>query len=172
MKNKIYDGRYTALTDKPFVVFLVGMRINKFWAIHRWLPVFLDMTRMIIELRKSPNKGMLAAQTRFSWREVMVQSYWSSYDELEQYARILENEHLSAWKKFNQNIGAKGSVGIWHETYLIASKQYECVYVNMPVSGLAKAKITEFSQATGNKETSRSRLGGLGKPAVDSPKTP
>ncbi len=172
MKNKIYKGRYTALTDKPFVVFLVGMRINQLWALHRWLPVFFDMARMIIELRKNPHKGMLTAQTRFSWREFMVQSYWNSYDELEQYARVFENEHLPAWKRFNQKIGAKGSVGIWHETYLIASKQYECVYVNMPVSGLAKAKTTEISQATGNKETSRSRLGGISKPAVDSPTNP
>ena len=42
----------------------------------------------------------------------------------------------------------------------------------MPVSGLAKAKITEMTQATGNKETSRSRFGGISKPAVDSPKNP
>lgn len=172
MKKKIYLGRYTALTDEPFVVFLVGMRINQLWALHRWLPVFLAMTRMLIELHKNPHKGMLNAQTRFSWREFMVQSYWHSYEELEDYARTMKNEHLPAWKKFNQTIGAQGSVGIWHETFLIAPKQYECVYVNMPVSGLAKAKNTDFVKATGTQETSWSRLGGHNKPAVKSPETP
>jgi len=28
---KIYNGRFTATTDQPFVVFLIGMRINKWW---------------------------------------------------------------------------------------------------------------------------------------------
>lgn len=28
---KIFNGRYTAKTDQPFVVFLIGMRINKWW---------------------------------------------------------------------------------------------------------------------------------------------
>ena len=27
--NKIFNGRYTAKTDQPFVVFLIGMRINQ-----------------------------------------------------------------------------------------------------------------------------------------------
>ncbi len=172
MKQKIYFGRYTAITDKPFVVFLVGMRINRLWAIHQWLPVFWAMKRMVVELHKKPDKGMLSAKTRLSWREIMVQSYWSSYDDLEQYARVTGNTHLPAWKDFNQKIGANSSVGIWHETYLIEPTQYECVYVNMPVSGLAKSKITDFVRASGNKETSRSRLGGHSEPAVKSVDTP
>ena len=32
------------------VVFLIGMRINKWWKIHQWLPVFLAMPKMIKEL--------------------------------------------------------------------------------------------------------------------------
>ena len=28
---KIFNGRYTAKTDQPFVVFLIGMRINQWW---------------------------------------------------------------------------------------------------------------------------------------------
>ena len=31
--SKIYTGRYTARTDQPFVVFLVGMRINRLLAV-------------------------------------------------------------------------------------------------------------------------------------------
>ena len=32
---KIYSGRFTADTDEPFVVFLIGMRINRPWAVHK-----------------------------------------------------------------------------------------------------------------------------------------
>ncbi len=27
--SKVFNGRYTAKTDKPFVIFLIGMRINQ-----------------------------------------------------------------------------------------------------------------------------------------------
>jgi hypothetical protein len=43
-----------------FVVFLIGMRINKPWKVSKWLPVFLAMPRMIKELEKLP-----AADTGF-----------------------------------------------------------------------------------------------------------
>ena len=32
---KIYAGRFTADTAEPFVVFLIGMRINKPLAVHK-----------------------------------------------------------------------------------------------------------------------------------------
>jgi len=36
-------------------------------------------------------------------------------------------------------IGSDGGVDIWHETYLVEPGEYEAVYGNMPVSGLASA---------------------------------
>jgi len=172
MKKEIYRGRYTALTDKPYVVFLVGMRINQLWAVHRWIPVFMAMSKMLVELQKNTSKGLLSAQTRFSWREIMVQSYWRSYDELEHYARALNTVHLPAWKRFNKKTGSGGDVGIWHETYLIDPDHYENIYVNMPVSGFAKSQTSDFIAATGKNETSRKRLGGHNDVAVKSPEPP
>ena len=60
-----------------------------------------------------------------------------------------------------------GSVGIWHESYLVESGHHETIYNNMPVFGLAKA--TEHVRATGGRETARRRLGGQNEPAVPSP---
>ncbi|MEH2092747.1 MULTISPECIES: DUF4188 domain-containing protein [unclassified Nostoc] len=42
--------------------------------------------------------------------------YWRSFEDLERFARNLADAHLKAWQRFNQAIGADGSVGIWHET--------------------------------------------------------
>jgi len=67
-------------------------------------------------------------------------------------------------------IGSDGSVGIWHETYLVQAKEYECVYGNMPIFGLIRA--TTYVRAVGNRETARLRLGGHSEPAVPSPDTP
>ena len=33
--TKIFNGRYTAKTDQPFVVFLIGMRINQMVALRQ-----------------------------------------------------------------------------------------------------------------------------------------
>jgi hypothetical protein len=37
--SNVFNGRYTAVTNDPFVVFIIGMRINKFLALNAWLPV-------------------------------------------------------------------------------------------------------------------------------------
>lgn len=167
----IYKGRYTALTEEGMVVFLVGMRINQWWAVHKWWPVFIAMKNMLDDLQQHSEKGMQAAHTHFSWREIIVTTYWQSYEQLEDYARNAE-VHLSPWKAFNKEIGASGCVGIWHETFVVAPQQYECVYVNMPIFGLAQSKSTRFVKAEGTHETSRLRMGGKNRPAVPSPATP
>jgi hypothetical protein len=37
--SEIFRGRYTAQVEGPFVVFIIGMRINQMLAVHKWLPV-------------------------------------------------------------------------------------------------------------------------------------
>ena len=41
----IFNGRYTAKIEQPFVVFLIGMRINKLWRINKWLK--MDAFRIV-----------------------------------------------------------------------------------------------------------------------------
>jgi hypothetical protein len=48
-------------------------------------------------------------------------------------------------------------VGIWHETYQVPAGGYECIYVNMPRSGLAAA--SEHIPVSGSYHTARERLG-------------
>jgi hypothetical protein len=167
---RIFPGRYTARTDKPFVVFLIGMRINQLWAVHKWMPVAAAMPPMLKTLAGNPAKGLLGVESWVRWREVLTVQYWRSFEELEQFARNPTDPHLQAWKDFNQRVGADGSVGIWHETFLVDAGQYECVYGNMPRSGLAAG--TEHIPAVGNRETARLRLGGQSEPAVPSPPNP
>ena len=53
---KIMNDRMAAEIEGDFVVFLIGMRINKLWKINKWLPPFLAMPRMIKELEKLPSE--------------------------------------------------------------------------------------------------------------------
>lgn len=55
----VIPSRMTASVDGDFVVFLIGMRINKPWKIHKWLPVFLAMPRMLKEIDRHPDCGFL-----------------------------------------------------------------------------------------------------------------
>jgi len=58
----IQHGRMTALMPADFVVFLIGMRINKPLQIHKWLPVARAMPRMIRELYRRPELGFMHAE--------------------------------------------------------------------------------------------------------------
>src|SRR5438067_6501912 len=87
--------------DGDFVVFLIGMRINKPWKIHKWLPVFLAMPRMLRELEAHPESGFLG---HFRGFKVIVQ-YWRSFGHLEAYARSGDHQHWPAWVNFNKRIG-------------------------------------------------------------------
>jgi hypothetical protein len=53
--------RLTAKIDGEFVVFLIGMRINKPLLPHKWMPVAAAMPRMPRELYAHPEMGFLHA---------------------------------------------------------------------------------------------------------------
>ena len=153
---RIFPGRYTALTDEPFVVFIIGMCVNRLLAVRRWWPVFTAMPAMLRELAADRAKGFLGAQTILYWRGIGLIQYWRSFEHLESYARDPTACHLPAWRAFNRAVGGDGSVGIWHETYAVEPGGYEVIYNNMPRVGLAAA--TDHVPATGERETARQRL--------------
>ncbi len=155
----IQAERLTAEREGEFVVFLIGMRINKLWKIHKWLPVAQAMPRMIQELEAMPDSGFLSSEMWVGRTTIMVQ-YWRSIEQLLAYAKNKNAQHLPAWKAFNQAVGTNGDVGIWHETYRIAPDAYENIYVNMPAFGLGKAG--ELHGATGRRHGADGRLGRSG----------
>jgi hypothetical protein len=57
--TQINAQRMTVEVEGDFVVLLIGMRINKPWKVHKWLPVFLAMPRMLKELKNRPESGLL-----------------------------------------------------------------------------------------------------------------
>jgi hypothetical protein len=152
----IFPGRYTAQSREPFVVFLIGMRINRMLAVPSWTRVAAAMPRMIAELKRQPELGMLHAEFFVYWRGVAVVQYWRSFEQLHAYAHAKNAAHLPAWADFNRRIGANGVVGVWHETYTIERGQYESVYVNMPRFGLGGA--FDYVAATGRLNDARSRM--------------
>lgn len=133
--------RVCADFQDDLVIFLIGMRINQFHAIHRWWPVARAMPAMLQELRQQPESGFLHAEMWFARTIILVQ-YWRNIEDLLAYAHNREAQHLPAWRRFNQASAdqqASASVGIWHETYQVKQAEFESIYVNMPLFGLARA---------------------------------
>lgn len=151
----IRSERVTATLQGDFVVFLIGMRINRPLMVHKWLPVAKAMPRMIKEISQHPELGFIHAEMWFSRTIILVQ-YWRSMEQLLAYAKNREAQHLPAWQAFNRAVGTDGSVGIWHETYSISPGAYENVYVNMPPFGLGKAG--SLQPATGSRQSAAGRL--------------
>ncbi|KKB63505.1 transcriptional regulator [Robbsia andropogonis] len=154
MMNK---ARVTARFEGDFVVFLIGMRINAPLKVHKWLPVTAAMPRMIKELSRQPELGFLHAEMWLGRTTIMVQ-YWRSREQLLAYAKDRKAAHLPAWQAFNKAIGTDGSVGIWHETYMVSPGRHENIYVNMPPFGLGKVGVLQ--PATGGRQSAAGRLRG------------
>jgi len=152
---KTIDKRMTGKMDGDFVVFLIGMRVNRWWKLLRWLRVALAMPRMIRELSAHPELGFLGAEQWFGRTTIMV-SYWRSTEALMAYAKSRAAAHLPAWRDFNRLVGTNGDVGIWHETYRVRPGDYESVYVNMPRFGVGKAG--ELVEASGRREHAEGRM--------------
>ncbi|MCC6630890.1 MAG: DUF4188 domain-containing protein [Gammaproteobacteria bacterium] len=134
----ILTERMTARIKGEFAVLLIGMRINRLLAVHKWLPVNRAMGRMLNELYAKPELGFLSHEMWFSRTIILVQ-YWRSHDALLEYAKARDSSHLPAWQAFNRAVGTDGSVGVWHESYVVKPGMYENVYVNMPPFGMGKA---------------------------------
>lgn len=150
----VIQRRVSAEIDGDFVVFLIGMRINRPWKVHKWLPVFLAMPRMLKELQARPELGLLGV--RYLGRLSFVQ-YWRSFEQLEAYARAADHAHWPAWVAFNRAMkDSRGDVGIWHETYLISAGRYEAIYSGVPRMGLGAAG--RIVDASGTREGARGRV--------------
>jgi Domain of unknown function (DUF4188) len=160
----VIGKRMTAVMEGDFVVFLIGMRVNRPWKIWKWAPIAAAMPRMLTELQQKPDLGLLHARTFFGFPNVFVMQYWKSFDHLHRYAADADHAHLPAWKAFNKAVASNGDVGIWHETYVVGAGRYETVYNNMPPFGLGLAGTLE--PATGRRKDARARLRGDTEPVV------
>lgn len=136
-------GRTTADVEGEAVVLLIGMRINHFWAVHHWWPVFVAMPRMLRQLQKDKSLGLLShVLLTASPRTYYVVQYWESKEKLYAYAHSPEMLHHRAWAILNRKERAgktRQHVGLWHEAYVVPEGAYESIYADMPAFGLAAA---------------------------------
>jgi hypothetical protein len=112
----VIPGRYTAAVEGEFVVFLLAMRFNKFWKVHKWLPVAMAMGPMLTALLKDQSKGLLGFRVLPVFTSSETLELLEAAPVLDQRDAAQADPHLPAWRRFNQLVGTGGDVGIWHET--------------------------------------------------------
>ena len=151
--------RLTVKRDEGFVLFLIGMRVNKWWMLPVVWAVAASMTRMMRELVTDPSLGLLSSEGYFGRTTMMVQ-YWRSFEDLDRYAHAKERQHLPTWRQWIKK-WAEGAVGIYHETYVVEPDSYECVYHHMPPFGLGR--VGPLVPAEGALASAKSRLGRKGR---------
>jgi hypothetical protein len=136
----VVTEQMSARIEGPFVVFMIGARINKPWRVRDWWRVTRAMGPMLRELRRRPELGLLAQRLWLGTRGPMIVQYWRSVEQLERFAGDTSLPHRQAWLDFYRYVNTSaGGVGIWHESYQVQPGGYEAAYVGMPRFGLAEA---------------------------------
>jgi Domain of unknown function (DUF4188) len=130
-------------------VFLIGMRVNRWWRIDQWLPTAVSMPKMLKELHSAKaaaergegeHPGFLGHRLLIGGRGPTVVQYWRTVEDIYTYASSADHEHRPAWAAFNARARrTPGVVGIWHETFAVPAGGHESIYVSMPLTGLAAA---------------------------------
>ncbi len=136
----VRPGRWTHQHDGDIVVFLIGMRVNRWLRVRQWWPTFTAMPRMLRELYADPSCGLLGHRMTLGAGGPVLVQYWAGLEQLKCYASDSGRQHRPAWQDFNARARrAGGVVGIWQETFVVNAGQHESVYTSMPVQGLAAA---------------------------------
>jgi hypothetical protein len=148
------NRRIAASIEGDVVVFLIGARLNRWWKLPKSLWFLWSMPKMLAEVAAKPGNGFLG------WQPLSLTSnvqYWRSIEQLTAYSRDRDQTHYPYWARFNKEIGSNGDIGIWHETFMVRAGEYECIYNNMPLRGLAKAG--KHIDAVGRASTATGRVG-------------
>jgi Domain of unknown function (DUF4188) len=163
---EIFPGRWSGDIEGDFVVFLIGMRVNRPWKLRKVAFMLGTMPKLLKELDADASLGCLGSwQVMRSPIAPTVIQYWRSFEELEAYAAALT--HKDVWKRFYELVKADGDVGIWHETFKVRAGEYEAVYGNMPVFGLAAAARPLPAAQKANTAAARIGASATDKPAVE-----
>jgi len=139
---EVQEGRRAALGHNGMAVFLIGMRINKWYRVDLWLPPLMAMGKMLRELQEHDVKlgyyggetyGMIAMA--FGYPSLQV-TYWESVEKVISFSSgTIHKDSMRNYMKAMQR--ARGAVGVWHELFEIG--KVEGMHRDMPEFGLVRA---------------------------------
>ena len=140
MAPSIRPGRVAEHSTSGVAVFLIGLRVNRWYRPDAWLPALLAMGPMLAELYGDTTTGFRGHRMALTAGGPMLVQYWDSAEHVLRYARAADRRHRPAWAAFHGRARrVPGAVGIWHELYDVRPGAASSTFVDMPVVGLAAA---------------------------------
>ncbi|MGB3305845.1 MAG: DUF4188 domain-containing protein [Thermomicrobiales bacterium] len=161
-QGAVIRGRYIATPPAGTVIFMFGLRVNRWSELRRWLPLWRSLRRIVREQHARPQCGLLWSTSWRDGREFTVLQYWKDMQTLLDYAQDPSFKHAGVWKKYNHGVGDTGLVGIWHEAYTIdtgSPKGLHTIYRDVPSRGLAAATSSLEGTEYALRELARKRSG-------------
>jgi len=148
-------GRMAPIVEGSFVVLLIGIKPHSLLQFWKWMPIVRAMVNMGKELEQKKDSGFMGYEVFVGLQPLIIQ-YWRSFDHMRQCP-------APKWVALTQKSHLEPTLGVWHETYLIRSGDYEGVYSNMPSFGLGKVAEEQLGgrlvEAKGKLATAAGRLG-------------
>lgn len=135
----------TARLPGEFAVVVVGIRLNRWWRLDHWLWARRAMRGLMRDLASDPSWGLLGSTEWSGPRFLTIVQYWRSFEDLVRWSRVPRGAHRTVWTEYTRRLAAAGTVGIWHETYVVGPGRYETVYTNMPPTGLGRIAAPEVA---------------------------
>jgi fumigallin biosynthesis monooxygenase-like protein len=134
----IRPGKVMTGDIESTVVFLLGIRINRWRGVRQWMPLLFAIPAMLRDLAGRDDSGLLGYRLLLGPgpRQAMLVQYWRSSEDLHRFARQPAGPHRSAQRRFWWNYGSGAAVGVWHELVVPAEGAHHAVYGNMPPTGL------------------------------------
>ena len=155
-KRRVIPGRHHAELDGEVIVFPIGMKINRWWAIHRWFRPVVSTVRLWRHVQFVRPDGYLFGYLFFYSRGVGMVQYWRDFEALEAFAQDRGQPHLAAWRQLVSQTSHDQTFGYWHETYVVDASNSETIYGSMAPFGLAAA--AGYATVGAKSENARSRL--------------
>lgn len=146
--DEVRPGKVVADNTEPMVVFLLGIRINRWRGIRHWLPLVLTIPGMLRDLASAPESGLLGYRVLLGPgpRQAMLVQYWRREEDLHSFARNVTGPHRAAQRRYWWHYGSSASVGVWHEMLVSAEGSHHGMYGNMPPIGLGALRPVRDAQ--------------------------
>lgn len=120
--GSIYPGRYAARNDGLLAVFSIGMRVNRLWAVHKWLHGSACHGPMVKSLLDRRELGLMHAESYLIRRGTVLVREGRSFEQWACFARDSSLSRLDAWKQLNRAVGPADLIYV-NETLWLA-----CLY--------------------------------------------
>ena len=150
------------------VVLLIGMRVNRLWAVHQWVPVMLAMPRMLAELRRDSGAAGCSSRRAADGlaADVLRRPVLGVQGEAVAYAERARRAATSvAWARLNRKERSgrsAGTWGLWHEAYVgaggVATRRSTATCRRFGLGGRARCRSGGAAGAVCERRGSRSAV--------------